>query len=377
MKLGICNFLGLKINKPINSNIKELLNICNALNDISGVTCDVLNCTDKFNTYTEKSISRVSFLNNVTKDYNALNNSVHFRDVDPNSYDAILIMNSHANYYGGVENKNITDIFRFLAKFKGTLFYLFNDTNLGFRQLWTTLRSKKWNYLSEDDVMLKNKFVIISQFNDMQLAIDKNKNCGRVNIGNVYQLDFGRLILHNLKSKMVKNQSKYDLIYGGSFRGGSRAEKFADFFLNQDDLSVAIYGTMCKDNFKDFKCHKWPEFLGKIDSNKVINQNALGFSTVVCGDESYADNIVTIRVYESMLADCVTFIDRQFDSKHLISNNDFVYVSNGKELSEKILALKSDAQLLNNILQDQHEFLKKQSNYNVAMNLVDIIKKEA
>lgn len=44
--------------------------------------------------------------------------------------------------------------------------------------------------------------------------------------------------------------------------------------------------------------------------------------TVIIGDEYYCDNYITLRFYECLLADCITFIDHRLDPNHHIYGED-------------------------------------------------------
>jgi len=128
---------------------------------------------------------------------------------------------------------------------------------------------------------------------------------------------------------MVRNTSEYDLIYGGSFRSGRREQKFLDFFFNKD-ISVAVYGSMKPQQFKKLNSSDvQPTWLGRVACTDVVNTNAKGIATIIVGEKYYNNNTITLRIYESMLANCVVFIDEEFDTKHEILKDDFHYVRNG------------------------------------------------
>ena len=73
------------------------------------------------------------------------------------------------------------------------------------------------------------------------------------------------------------------------------------------------------------------------------------------------NNIEVIRLYESMLAGCVCFIDDDFDSSHAILGIDFNYIKSGDEIDEKIRILRQDPSLLEEILDAQWQYLNKKS----------------
>ena len=65
--------------------------------------------------------------------------------------------------------------------------------------------------------------------------------------------------------------------------------------------------------------------------------------------------MITLRFAESLLANCVTFIDEDFDVKHRIYPNfDFFYVNSGNEIEQKINLLKANKILYERLIEIQH-----------------------
>lgn len=353
MKLGICNLTGSAIKSGINSNSNEIINICEQLNDKDDVFCEVVNTYD----------GDVPF------------NSIYVEQTDPKSYDAMLVMNSHANFFGGVKNDGVLQIYQFLAKLSCPIFYLFNDTNLPFCQLWKNIERREWNTLTEAEVKITAPFYVISQFNNLDDFILK-KTEPQIHVEEIRTIDFGTWLLKDYTSKMVANTGEYDFIYGGSFRGGRREEKFKSYFFNRA-VKTAIYGSMKAKQFKTLtESDVEPEWLGRVNSTEVINTNSKGFSTIVVSEKNYNNNIETIRLYEAMLANCVTFIDNDFDENHTILNNDFNYIKSADEIDTKIRQLKSDPELYKRIIDNQNDYLYKKSKYDYTTKILDFIKEK-
>lgn len=350
MHLGICNLTGSAIKKGVNSNSNEIINICNQLNE--KVHCEIVNtCEGDFEF-----------------------NSVYVEEADPNSYDAFMIMNSHANFFGGVKNEGVLQLYKFLAKLKCPIFYLFNDTNLLFSQLWPQIARRDWNDLTEDDVKITAPFRVITQFKNLDTFI-KTKTEKQIPVDEIRFVDFGTWLLKNFEDRMVNNTAEYDLIYGGSFRGGRREEKFKDFFFNKNNISVGVYGSMKASQFKTLTDNDTqPTWLGRVNSTEVIKTNAKGLATVVVGEKNYNNNIETIRLYEAMLAGCVVFIDDSFDNKHVILEDDFHYVKSGKELEEKIMAIKANPELHKACLDRQKAYLEKKAKIDYIDQILCFIK---
>lgn len=349
LKLGICNLTGSPIKAGINSNSNEIINICMQIDSVAN--CEIINTYD----------GDVEF------------NSVYVENADPNKYDAMLVMNSHANFFGGVKNEGVLQLYQFLAKIKCPIFYLFNDTNLPFTQLWGQIKGRTWNTLTEDDVKIDVPFYVISQFNNLDKFI-KDKTEKQIPIQDIRVIDFGVWLLQDYKTKYVNNLGEYDFIYGGSFRGGRREAKFKDFFYNRA-VNTAIYGSMKAKQFKTTtESDIEPNWLGRVNSTEVINTNAKGFSTIIVGEKNYNNNIETIRLYEAMLANCIVFIDNDFDSEHKILNNDFQYIKSGDEIDSKIKYLKQHPEYVRELIDNQNKYLERKSQINYIMEILSFIK---
>lgn len=348
LKLGMCNLTGSPIKTGVNPNCAETINICNQLNELA--FCEIINT---FNGDTDF-------------------NSIYVEDADPLKYNAILIMNSNANFFGGAKNEGILQIYQFLAKVRCPIFYLFNDTNLMFSQLWGQIKNRDWNTLTEADVKITAPFYIISQFRNLENLLRK-KISPQIDIAEVREIDFGTWILKDYKNKFVKNIGEYDFIYGGAFRGGKREAKFKDFFFNRS-VKTAVYGSMKAKQFKTLQStDKEPIWLGRVNCTDVIDTNAKGFSTVIVGEKYYNNNIDTLRLYETALAGCIIFVDNDFDNQHIIFDTDFNYVSSGAEIDEKIKQLKNDSALYNSIMAAQLRFLERKAKIDYVNEILSFI----
>ena len=145
--------------------------------------------------------------------------------------------------------------------------------------------------------------------------------------------------------------------------------------FDQHDIKAAMYGTATQKRFTPelIEGLKLPEFLGKKIYQDVIDTNARGFATLITGDKNYRNNVVTLRLAESIYANCICFIDEIYDIDHFIFDNDFVYVNTKEEISNKILQLKQDKDLYNSIIKMQHDKLKEMQTRDCMKLLLDII----
>lgn len=351
MKTGILNLTSTPIKIGVNSNATEIINICNDLNE-RGVYCEVINTIET----PEQSLFFDEGLGF---------NSIYLYEANQSNYDFILLMNSHPNFFGGKKDDIVIDKFKWLAKCKCPILYLFNDRNLPFEQLWKNIKDREWNDCIEEDVKIIAPIYVISQFRDLDDVFKINNKYD--NIIECKFIDFGVWIL---KSNFIENKGLYDLIYGGSFRGGRREKKFVDFFFNKD-LNVAFYGTIKLSNFKGNYQSPPKTWLGKVPSDQVIEENSLGFSTIIVGEKGYNNNIEIIRIYESILSGAITFIDNDFDQAHFIyPDNDFLYIYNGNDLETKIKTLKTDKDLYDRCIRSQNDYIERKKKVDYIGQLV-------
>lgn len=281
--------------------------------------------------------------------------AVAYNKLDVNSFERVLVMNSLIDFPGGEENKPIDALFNFLKPYKGTLYYVLVDLAMPFKQLYPLIKNRKWNkYQAENEINLENDFVILSQaFNKETVKQIHEKS--NIKIKDIKYVPFNEWVLST--NNFVENTGDVDLIMGTSFRGGRRKQKYLDYFFGRKDITVELYGKIKENHFKNINVGlSKPIFTQELkDATKVIEKNATGFATIIIGDKNYNNNIITLRFAESLLANCVTFIDNDFDTKHKIyPNYDFFYVKNGEELEKKIKLLKANPQCYKKVLEIQH-----------------------
>lgn len=276
-------------------------------------------------------------------------NEIYIKAADPKDFDAILVMNGTCNFFGGEPNYNVIEAYKFLAKSKTTpIFYIYDDTELSFVQCWDMVKRRKWNKWTEEELLVTAPFYVISQFKDVEKAIVQNSRYIKV-CGGTYS-DIGTWILD--EPKFLKNEGKFDLIYGGNKRK-RRQDKMKEFLTNHN-LSTLVYGAIDK----DFLGSDSVLYEGKVPSNQVVKKNTAGFATVLMGEPGYSNNVITLRTYESILAGTIVFVDEDYDKEHTIFS-DYAYIKSGKELEEKVKELRNNENLYKEVLLDQKNFIKK------------------
>ena len=279
---------------------------------------------------------------------------------DINDFDYVFLYNYNINFYGGIENSFIINCIHLLSKYKKDIYYLLVDMGIFFKQLGSAILNKPWDSvknLEEKDITLNN-IVYISQGYDLDLINTLKQGKGVIsNSTKYYPLQVMSLFNKDIKFDDYSFNRDYDLYYGGSFRSGRRESQFIDYFFNKN-INAALFGSISENDFKDYT-GKYPIFNGKVKQNLIIDENKKGLATIILSEKNYNNNMITLRLYESLLADMVVFIDNKFDSKHIIFKDpelkEFNYVKSGKELEEKILKLKNDRDFLYNIIMKQRK----------------------
>ena len=279
---------------------------------------------------------------------------------DINKFDYVFLYNYNANFFGGADNPFIINCVKMLAMYKKDIYYLLVDMGIFFKQLGAGILSRPWESvkgLIEKDITIGN-LIYISQGYDLNLINVLKQGKGVISKSTkYYPLQVMALFNKNIKFEDYNSDREYDLYYGGSFRSGRRETQFIDYFFNKD-IKSALFGSISEKDFKGFN-GKYPTFNGKVKQDLIIEENRKGLATIILSEKNYNNNMITLRLYESILADMVVFIDNKFDTKHIIFNDpvlkDFNYVKNGKELQDKILKLKSDKEFLYNIIIKQRE----------------------
>lgn len=300
--------------------------------------------------------------------------AISYDRLDVNSFDRVIVMNALVDFPGGEENKPIDAMFRFLKSYKGIIYNLLVDLAIPFKQLYPLVKNKKWNkYNSPDEINLDNEFIILSQSPNIEEVKRIYENSG-IKIKDIRYVPINEWAVH-IKNSFIENTGDVDLIIGTSFRNGRRTPKYTDFFLNRKKIRVELFGSIKESQFKNVKVKDNVKFTPKLkDVSKVIEKNATGFATIITGDKNYYNNIITLRFAESLLANCVTFIDEDFDTKHKIYPDcPFLYVKDGDDLERKILFLRNKPQWHKAILELQHKKAEEMRNNNFPKILTEAL----
>jgi hypothetical protein len=152
-----------------------------------------------------------------------------------------------------------------------------------------------------------------------------------------------------LESKLdfkTLEEREYDLLYGGTFRSGRRQDDMIKYYFGYDD-GVTMFGKIKEKDFsvkkvQDLKHPNYEKAVGYQDFNEKMSTS---IATVIIGDKYYKEtDDLAQRIYESILAGVVTFIDADYDkTKRVFTDPELqalLYVNNREEVKQRIDTIK-------------------------------------
>ena len=299
-----------------------------------------------------------------------------------NDYEMLFIVNGNVNYFGGQDDPYQTWNYKIINKFKGPCVYMLYDPLLPFKQVWKSIEKKKWaSEYNKEDVLVEKDLLYITQCKNT----DKLKN-SLINVKDVvyYPLEKFPLMTSEL-SRLETLNLKYDLFYPGNFRNGRRRKSMLEYFFNfPDTIKVDLIGNTKLSDFKEKELLNkttYPTFNSPVSHTEVENLIKKSLATVIIGDEEYIRlNDVAQRAYESIILGNVTFIDTRYDFEKRVYSGlinaykDFLYVSSGKELFEKVEILKKYLDFAKRISSHVQDYILESFNKkDYCNNLVKIV----
>lgn len=268
------------------------------------------------------------------------------------NYDALVVLNGNINYFGGVDDHSQTLNYYIINHFPNKVFYILCDCNLLLKQAWPTIEKKSWssNYKKEDIYITRDDIIYVSQASATLKVIEKAKQQG-VNIKNVVHYPFEKFPLITLKDCHFNENPKYDLLYGGTFRGGKREADMIKFYFGySNNISVEMFGKIELNDFNSKKIVglRPPGFGKSVPYNKFDEKMLEAKATVIIGDPLYkAWSDLAQRIYESIRVGNVTFIDSSYDFKKSVYRSrelrDFCYVSSRDDVESKLKLLNDNS----------------------------------
>lgn len=277
-------------------------------------------------------------------------------------YDAVIVINGMVNFFGGCEDRAQILNYHIIQNFNGPVFYLHCDPALKFTQIWKSVNAKEWgqSYKEEDIFITKEPIVITQQYNIDEVAkIYTSKNAVKPKEIIHYPFEQFPMMLNPLE---FNENPLYDLSYGGTMRGGKREDNIVRYYFGYpENISVNVFGKIQEKNFKSEKIKglRQPEYDGPIKYDDMLYRMNQSLSHVVIGDKQYSSiEMINQRVYESINASVVTFVDIALDTSRRIYKNDkalcdFLYVKNREQVITRINQLKDNPDIRKEIIRQQ------------------------
>jgi len=228
-----------------------------------------------------------------------------------NKLDLVLLFNGPIQFYGGKEDPGIIKQWQLINSYIGPVWYVFTDSRYPFMQLWELMLLKEWHkkydrdtiWVERDDI----RYIYQGQNADALMGlIDRRSRNVRVKRENIecFPIDWAIMLNppESIETPIVDR--RYDLIYGGSNRDAKRKNKFHHYYLNENFFTL-VFGSV----------------------------------------KFYQSQWYTLRMYESILAGCLTFIDRDFDTDRKFYKDDetlkeLMYVTDYQDYRNKMDKIK-------------------------------------
>lgn len=312
--------------------------------------------------------------------------TLDFKDeINDLGLDALCIINGSVNFFGGAEDEHQIANYHVINNFKGPVFYILCDPELTFRQVWPSVSKKEWGKkYKQSDIEVKRSdiFYVCQPYNTEKVknALGKNEI---TNIRGFAHYPFEKFPFLNEPRKFNKEPTTH-LSYGGTMRGGKRAKKMVKYYFGwPEDITVEMFG---KIEAKDFNPKlvtglRHPEFTGPVKYDKMLQKMNGSMSHIVIGDPWYEEiSDIPQRCYESILSNCVTFIDEELDKLHRVYGNSdigkFLYVSSREEAEDRLRLIINDTSVRKDIISAQIKAI----NFNAkdyCNGFVEILRKNA
>lgn len=288
--------------------------------------------------------------------------------IDHSPCEGLVVLNGNVNFFGGAEDRSQLLNYHIINNFRGPVFYVYCDPALTLKQVWPSVEKKKWvsNWQRKNLEITRDDIIYFSQPADVKKVA---KILEKIDIGVREIIHYPFEKFPCLNERLPLNTApKIDLSYGGTMRGGKRAEKMLKYYFGHNAISVEMFGKIELEDFQKIpkiasKMNgsglSWPNFSGPVRYDEMLPKMNEAMAHVVIGDPLYEDiNDMAQRAYESIWSSVITFIDADLDGWRRVYAadrvlGDFLYVNDRHEVREKIQLLKADEPLRRQIVEDQ------------------------
>lgn len=259
--------------------------------------------------------------------------------------DILVVIGGTVNFFGGSDGSCILNSYHVINNFKGKVYYFYSDP------LCTLQKSVGREGIKRDDESIPFNIELTRPITLINCAKTFDVEAKPWNAKNVYT-EFNQIIAFEFSKSSIfgpvlKSNFAYkdvDLVYGGFYRSGKRRKQMMEYLFNTG-YSSRFFGGM---ELEDFAVKEkenitiFPDFEKKTgDWNFFKKETNRAYATIVFAEDTYQDNITTMRVYYSVLSGTLVLIDGKYDSAKLLFNKDFFYVNNKEDVQKRLDVLKS------------------------------------
>ena len=285
-------------------------------------------------------------------------------DNNLDDFEALVVINGNVNFFGGAEDEAQIMNYIMINKFKGPVFYMYCDPELHLKQIWKSIEKKPWGKkYKKEDIYIDKEIIYVHQpynIEPFRKQIEKE-----IKVKEYVHFPFYKFPLLNERLSWDWSKKIKDLGYGGTLRGGKREDKILQFLFGYNDLIVEVFGPIKLEKFKKYKedKHGNPPLFGKsVEYSEFLNKMNEFKATVIIGDKKYNGNNINQRVYESILANNITFIDIELDPQMKIYKNEILrkllYVKDKNDIEKRMSILKNNEEKCKKICDLQYEDTK-------------------
>lgn len=275
----------------------------------------------------------VDIISSRTKNTEIPNNLgfVETAEVNFDDYDLVCLFNFSINFFGGKENVGGIDLYRKLSKSSTNIAYIQTDARLPFQKLWPAIKGRDWasEYKESDFVIDQSRVTYITQGRDLDkvksiLTKDSMQEANKFIHYPIAETFLSNVVEFNPLLALI-NQRPYDLGFGGATRDSHKVKKVKQFYVNPE-MNNYIFGGI----------DLGPEVTvnPKVSYQNMISTMSKCKGAVIVGDKHYEDNYFTLRMYEGIVAGCLTYIDKDFDTTQEFYDGKFpeLYISKKEEI---------------------------------------------
>jgi len=277
------------------------------------------------------------------------------------NYDALVVLNGNINFYGGVETPDQIMNLHIINNFKGRVFYIFIDTLLPLKNVWESIKKKPWGskYQEKDMNITRNDIIYVTMCYDTEAVYEITKKTG-INPEKVVYFPFEKYAFFGERLPVIGTKT-LDLTYGANSFRNKREKKFIKYYFGlPEDINVSFYGKMTPEDFnpKLITGKRQPIFNGPVKFNENLIEMNKAICTINISDTFNEGRQLNPRVYETVLANVVSFMDIDYDPQKRAFKNErlqkFLYVKNQQELVDRIRILKEKPNVMNQIIDIQY-----------------------